>query len=58
MGPIAGRLDPEKIARVEWVREGGVTLQTIGAKIDYCSYTIKTIYWILGIKIWIFSDKK
>jgi small subunit ribosomal protein S3 len=53
---IAGRIDGKEIARVEWIREGRVPLQTIQAKIDYCSYTVRTIYGILGIKIWIFLD--
>nr|YP_010918520.1 ribosomal protein S3 [Diplolaena obovata]WAJ50116.1 ribosomal protein S3 [Diplolaena obovata] len=55
---IAGRLDGKEIARAEWIREGRVPLQTIEAKIDYCSYTVRTIYGILGIKIWIFVDEK
>nr|YP_009468784.1 ribosomal protein S3 [Koelreuteria paniculata]YP_010156658.1 30S ribosomal protein S3 [Koelreuteria bipinnata]AVA29623.1 ribosomal protein S3 [Koelreuteria paniculata]QRG00027.1 30S ribosomal protein S3 [Koelreuteria bipinnata]QRM17525.1 ribosomal protein S3 [Koelreuteria bipinnata]UFJ43506.1 ribosomal protein S3 [Koelreuteria bipinnata]UFJ43533.1 ribosomal protein S3 [Koelreuteria bipinnata] len=55
---IAGRIDGKEIARVEWIREGRVPLQTIGAKIDYCSYTVRTIYGVLGIKIWIFVDKE
>nr|YP_010132202.1 ribosomal protein S3 [Stemona tuberosa]AKR80734.1 ribosomal protein S3 [Stemona tuberosa]QQD89936.1 ribosomal protein S3 [Stemona tuberosa]UYC32669.1 ribosomal protein S3 [Stemona tuberosa] len=54
---IAGRIDGKEIARVEWIREGRVPLQTIRAKIDHCSYTIRTIYGILGIKIWIFVDE-
>nr|YP_010835833.1 ribosomal protein S3 [Phacellaria rigidula]WGC44180.1 ribosomal protein S3 [Phacellaria rigidula] len=53
---IAGRIDGKEIARVEWIREGKVPLQTIRAKINYCSYPIRTIYGILGIKIWIFTD--
>lgn len=53
---IAGRIDGKEIARVEWIREGRVPLQTIQAKIDYCSYTVRTIHGILGIKIWIFID--
>nr|YP_009872475.1 ribosomal protein S3 [Paederia scandens]YP_010339980.1 ribosomal protein S3 [Paederia foetida]ATL61479.1 ribosomal protein S3 [Paederia foetida]QKT21771.1 ribosomal protein S3 [Paederia scandens]UOA66285.1 ribosomal protein S3 [Paederia foetida] len=53
---IAGRIDGKEIARVEWIREGRVPLQTIQAKIDYCCYTVRTIYGILGIKIWIFID--
>nr|UBA14362.1 ribosomal protein S3 [Hedyotis sp. YDX-2021] len=53
---IAGRIDGKEIARVEWIREGRVPLQTIQAKIDYCSYRVRTIYGILGIKIWIFID--
>nr|YP_009248389.1 ribosomal protein S3 [Hanguana malayana]AMW66441.1 ribosomal protein S3 [Hanguana malayana] len=55
---IAGRIDGKEIARVEWIREGRVPLQTIQAKIDYCSYTIRTIYGVLGIKIWIFVDEE
>nr|YP_009642095.1 ribosomal protein S3 [Leontice armeniaca]YP_009676979.1 ribosomal protein S3 [Leontice incerta]QBZ77764.1 ribosomal protein S3 [Leontice armeniaca]QDE13917.1 ribosomal protein S3 [Leontice incerta]UUC02739.1 ribosomal protein S3 [Leontice leontopetalum subsp. ewersmannii] len=55
---IAGRIDGKEIARVEWVREGRVPLQTIRAKIDYCSYTVRTIYGALGIKIWIFTDEE
>nr|YP_009756760.1 ribosomal protein S3 [Trophis scandens]QCA41386.1 ribosomal protein S3 [Trophis scandens] len=54
---IAGRIDGKEIARVEWIREGRVPLQTIRAKIDYCSYTVRTIYGALGIKIWIFVDE-
>ena len=53
---IAGRIDGKEIARVEWIREGRVPLQTIRAKIDYCSYTVRTIYGVLGIKIWIFIE--
>nr|YP_009581818.1 ribosomal protein S3 [Isopyrum manshuricum]QBK50229.1 ribosomal protein S3 [Isopyrum manshuricum] len=55
---IAGRIDGKEIARVEWIREGRVPLQTIRAKIDYCSYTVRTIYGALGIKIWIFADEE
>nr|YP_009918864.1 ribosomal protein S3 [Metagentiana rhodantha]QMJ96111.1 ribosomal protein S3 [Metagentiana rhodantha]QWK39676.1 ribosomal protein S3 [Metagentiana rhodantha]UAD90052.1 ribosomal protein S3 [Metagentiana rhodantha]UGO88237.1 ribosomal protein S3 [Metagentiana rhodantha]WAK84517.1 ribosomal protein S3 [Metagentiana rhodantha] len=54
---ISGRIDGKEIARVEWIREGRVPLQTIVAKIDYCSYSARTIYGVLGIKIWIFIDK-
>nr|QYJ09114.1 ribosomal protein S3 [Staphylea holocarpa] len=55
---IAGRLDGKEIARVGWIREGRVPLQTIRAKIDYCSHTVRTIYGVLGIKIWIFIDEE
>nr|WKL06516.1 ribosomal protein S3 [Corchoropsis crenata var. hupehensis] len=55
---IAGRIDGKEIARVEWIREGRVPLQTIGAKIEYCSYRVRTIYGVLGIKIWIFLDEE
>nr|QZF76594.1 ribosomal protein S3 [Thunbergia erecta] len=55
---IAGRIDGKEIARVEWIREGRVPLQTIRAKIDYCCHEVRTIYGVLGIKIWIFIDKE
>nr|YP_009466363.1 ribosomal protein S3 [Genlisea filiformis]AUN28417.1 ribosomal protein S3 [Genlisea filiformis] len=55
---ISGRIDGKEIARVEWMREGRVPLQTIRAKIDYCSYTARTIYGVLGIKIWICLNKE
>nr|AMC32620.1 ribosomal protein S3 [Vicia americana var. minor] len=53
---LAGRIDGNEIARVEWIREGRVPLQTIRAKIDYCSYPVRTIYGVLGIKVWIFLN--
>nr|YP_009557279.1 ribosomal protein S3 [Asteropeia rhopaloides]QBC71437.1 ribosomal protein S3 [Asteropeia rhopaloides] len=55
---IAGRIDGKEIARIEWIREGRVPLQTIRAKIDYCGYPVRTIYGLLGIKIWIFIDEE
>lgn len=55
---IAGRIDGKEIARIEWTREGRVPRQTIRAKIDYCAYTVRTIYGVLGIKIWIFINEE
>nr|YP_009992652.1 ribosomal protein S3 [Oenothera curtiflora]QNO33314.1 ribosomal protein S3 [Oenothera curtiflora] len=53
---IAGRLNGKEMARVLWIRDGRVPLQTIRAKIDYCPYTVQTIHGVLGIKIWIFRE--
>nr|WDD58058.1 ribosomal protein S3 [Haplothismia exannulata] len=53
---LSGRIGGKKAARVEWVSEGRVPLQTIRARIDYCSHEIRTIFGISGIKIWIFSE--
>nr|YP_009436320.1 ribosomal protein S3 [Cyphia belfastica]ATG26497.1 ribosomal protein S3 [Cyphia belfastica] len=53
---MAGRLGGKDIARVDWIQEGRLPLQTVQAKIDYCSYTVRTILGVLGIKIWIFID--
>nr|QXU75612.1 ribosomal protein S3 [Acorus calamus] len=55
---IAGRIDGKEIARVEWIREGRVPLQTIRAKIDHCFRKVQTIYGVLGIKIWIFVGEE
>jgi small subunit ribosomal protein S3 len=35
-----------QIARAEWDREGRVPLQTLRAKINYYSYTVRTIYGV------------
>nr|AXZ97089.1 ribosomal protein S3 [Callistopteris apiifolia] len=53
---IAGRLNGNEMARVEWAREGRVPLQTIRARIKYCYHPAQTIYGVLGIKVWIFQD--
>lgn len=54
---IAGRLNGAEIARTEWIREGRVPLQTLRSDIDYSSKMAKTIYGILGIKVWIFNGE-
>ena len=55
---IAGRLNGAEIARTEWIRKGRVPLQTLRANIDYSYKTAKTIYGILGIKIWLFKGEQ
>ena len=54
---ISGRLNGAEIARTEWVRKGRVPLQTLRADIDYASKSAKTIYGILGIKVWTFKGE-
>jgi small subunit ribosomal protein S3 len=54
---ISGRLNGAEIARSEWVREGRVPLQTLRADIDYSYRIAKTIYGLLGIKVWIFKGE-
>ncbi|KAF2930707.1 hypothetical protein DAI22_05g156200 [Oryza sativa Japonica Group] len=55
---IAGRLAGKEIARAECIKKGRLPLQTIRSKIDYCCYPIRTIYGVLGVKIWIFVDEE
>lgn len=55
---ISGRLNGADIARSEEIREGPVPLQTLRADIDYASQSAKTIFGLLGIKIWVFNGEK
>ena len=40
------------------MREGPVPLQTLRADIDYASRSAKTIYGLLGVKVWVFHGEK
>ena len=53
---VSGRLNGAEIARSEWFREGRVPLQTLRADIDYATKEARTIYGILGIKVWVFKS--
>lgn len=55
---ISGRLNGADIARAEDVREGPVPLQTLRADIDYSSKSAKTIFGLLGVKIWVFRGER
>ncbi|KAL2937011.1 30S ribosomal protein S3 chloroplastic [Bienertia sinuspersici] len=52
----AGRTNGKEIICIKWTREGRVPLQTIRAKIYYFAYTVRTVYSVLRVKIWIFID--
>ena len=53
---VSGRLNGIEIARSEWKRDGQVPLHTLKAKIDYTNHEARTIYGIIGIKVWLFVD--
>jgi small subunit ribosomal protein S3 len=55
---ISGRLNGADIARSEDVREGPVPLQTLRADIEYASRSAKTIFGLLGVKVWVFHGEK
>jgi small subunit ribosomal protein S3 len=55
---ISGRLNGADIARAENVHEGPVPLQTIRADIDYSSKSAKTIFGLLGVKVWVFRGER
>ena len=48
---ISGRLNGAEIARTEWVRSGRIPLHTLRADIDYSYKTARTLYGIVGVKV-------
>lgn len=50
---IAGRLNGAEIARTEWSRLGSIPLHTLRADIDYGEIAAKTMYGMIGVKVWI-----
>ncbi len=54
---ISGRLGGAEIARVEWMKEGRVPLQTFRADIDYGVYECLIPMGRIGVKVWIFKKE-
>lgn len=52
----SGRLDGAEIARKEKYIQGTVPLHTLRANIDYGFSSAKTIYGIIGIKVWLHKE--
>jgi small subunit ribosomal protein S3 len=50
---VAGRLGGADIARAEWYRLGKVPLQTLRIPLDYGFSEAKTVYGIIGVKVWL-----
>ena len=55
---ISGRLNGAEIARSETFREGRVPLHTLRSIIDYSIVESHTTYGIIGVKVWIYNEKK
>ena len=53
----AGRLGGAEMARTEQYKEGRIPLQTLRADIDYALVEARTIYGIIGVKVWIFKKE-
>ncbi len=49
----AGRLGGAEIARTEQYKEGRIPLHTLRADIDYATATARTVYGVIGVKVWI-----
>lgn len=52
---ISGRLNGQEMARTEWQQEGQLSLNTLRKKINYSFYPTKTIYGIMGVKVWLYQ---
>ena len=55
---VAGRLNGAEIARKETLVSGNLPLNTLRADIDYSQIIAKTIYGIIGVKVWIYKGEK
>ena len=55
---VSGRLNGSDIARSEWIQKGKLPLHTLKIPIDYSDKQAKTIYGILGVKVWLFKKRK
>jgi len=55
---VSGRLDGAEIARSEWFKTGKLPLQTLRADIDYGFSEAHTKYGKVGIKVWLYIEKK
>lgn len=54
---ISGRLNGAEIARSEWGRKGRIPLHTLRADINYCHRTARTLYGVLGVKVWTYRTQ-
>ena len=50
---ISGRLNGAEIARADSLQKGSVPLSTFCSDLDYARTTARTIYGLLGIKVWV-----
>lgn len=52
---VAWRLNGAEIARNEVFKDWNIPTQTIRSDIDYSSVRAETVYWTIGLKIWIYK---
>jgi len=54
---VSGRLNGAEIARTEKLKDGKVPLQNLRADIDFAFGIARTIYGVIGVKIWIYRGE-
>jgi small subunit ribosomal protein S3 len=50
---MSGRLNGAEIARTETIATGKIPMQNLRADIDYAHVMARTIYGVIGVKVWI-----
>ena len=55
---IIGRLNVTRVTHHEWAIDGSGPLNSIGDDINYARARAKTLYGILGIKVWVCKGEK
>ena len=55
---VAGRLGGSEMARREQFREGSIPLHTFDAMVAYGHYDAKTLYGIIGVSVWVYTENK
>ncbi|MBI6547142.1 MAG: 30S ribosomal protein S3 [Cyanobacteria bacterium NC_groundwater_1444_Ag_S-0.65um_54_12] len=54
---VSGRLGGAEIARREWSRDGRIPLHTLRADINYGIAEAKTVYGVIGVKVWVYRGE-
>ncbi|HOW91228.1 MAG TPA: 30S ribosomal protein S3 [Anaerolineaceae bacterium] len=52
---VSGRLSGAEMARIVWLRDGRVPLQTLRANIDFARSEALTTYGRIGVKVWVYK---
>lgn len=54
---VSGRLSGAEMARIVWLRDGRVPLQTLRANIDFARAEALTTYGRIGVKVWVYKGE-
>jgi small subunit ribosomal protein S3 len=54
---VKGRIGGSEMGRTEWYSDGRVPLQTLRADIEFGQAEAKTVYGVVGVKVWVFREE-
>lgn len=55
---IAGRIGGAEMARTDVFTQGNLPLSTLKNDIDYALETAVTVYGVIGVRVWLFGNRK